>query len=243
MSQQEFVGRTVLLTGASGGIGAEIARAFQGRGATLVLNDVHRSEDASLASAKWVVGDLRDPETAQAAVATALEHTGRLDILVNAAGVQLRKAAVEVEEDEWQRLLGINLSAAYSLCRAAAPALIEAQGAIVNIGSLSATRVLANIAPYGATKAALTQLSNGLAAELGPHGVRVNTVAPGHIRTPMTEQKLASHEMQESLLPRIPLRRFGEAEEVADAVLFLASNNARYISGSVLNVDGGCAVT
>ena len=242
MPDQEFHGRTVIITGAGGGIGAAIASGFAERGATLVLNDLRipsGQEDLGV----WVAGDLREPELVDDLVAAADNRSDRLDVLVNAAGIQLRKSAVEVEEEEWQRLLGVNLSAAYALVRAAAPALIRHGGSIVTIGSLSATHVLPNIVPYGATKAALTQLSNGLAAELGPSGVRVNTVAPGHIRTPMTEQNLAKPEVSGRLLPRIPLGRFGTAEEISEAVLFLASDRARYITGAVLAVDGGYAVT
>jgi 2-deoxy-D-gluconate 3-dehydrogenase len=240
--QGEFSGRTVLVTGAGGGIGAATARAFADHGATLVLNDL-RAPGGEEAPGVWVVGDLRDPQVVRDLIATARERTGRIDVLVNAAGIQLRKPAVDVEEEEWQTLLGVNLSAAYALARAAAPALIEHKGAIINITSLSATRVLPNIVPYGATKAALTQLSNGLAAELGPSGVRVNAVAPGHIITPMTEQNLARPDVSGRLLPRIPLGHFGTADEVAEAVMFLASQRARYITGTVLAVDGGYAVT
>jgi 3-oxoacyl-[acyl-carrier protein] reductase len=242
MPDGEFNGRTVLITGAGGGIGAAIARAFADQGATLVLNDL-RPPGSEKAPGAWVVGDLRHPQVVRDLIATARERTGRIDVLVNAAGIQLRKPAVDVEEEEWQILLSVNLSAAYALARAAAPALIEQKGAIINISSLSATRVLPNIVPYGATKAALTQLSNGLAVELGPSGVRVNAIAPGHIVTPMTEQNLAKPEVSGRLLPRIPLGRFGTADEVAQAAIFLASQRARYITGAVLAVDGGYAAT
>ena len=191
----------------------------------------------------WVAGDLRDPQVVRDFIATAKEQTGRIHVLVNAAGIQLRKPAIDVEEEEWQALLAVNLSAAFALSRAAAPALIEHKGSIINIASLSATRVLPNIVPYGATKAALTQLSNGLAVELGPSGVRVNAIAPGHIITPMTQPDLAKPDVSGRLLPRIPLGRFGTADEVAEAAIFLASQRARYITGTVLAVDGGYPVT
>jgi 3-oxoacyl-[acyl-carrier protein] reductase len=140
MPDVEFNGRTVLITGAGGGIGAAIARAFADQGATLVLNDL-RPPGGEEAPGAWVVGDLRDPQVVRDLIATARERTGRIDVLVNAAGVQLRKPALDVEEEEWQILLSVNLSTAYALARAAAAALIEQKGAI--------------IVPYGATKAAL----------------------------------------------------------------------------------------
>jgi 2-deoxy-D-gluconate 3-dehydrogenase len=242
MPDEVFNGHTVLITGAGGGIGAAIGRGFADHGATLVLNDL-RQPNGEDAPGAWVAGDLRDPRVVRDLIATAKEQTGRIDVLVNAAGIQLRKPAVDVEEEEWQTLLAVNLSAAYALSRAAAPALIEHKGSIINIASLSATRVLPNIVPYGATKAALTQLSNGLAAELGPSGVRVNAIAPGHIITPMTQQNLAQPDVSGRLLSRIPLGRFGTADEVAEAAVFLASQRARYITGTVLAVDGGYAVT
>jgi 2-deoxy-D-gluconate 3-dehydrogenase len=173
----------------------------------------------------------------------AAELTGGLDILINAAGIQLRTEAVEIDELGWQRLLDVNLSATYRLTRQAAKALIANRGAVVNIASLSADRAVAGIVPYGATKAALAQLGKGLAVELGPHGVRVNTVAPGYIETPMTADVLGQEEFRARALSRIPLRRFADGDDVADVVVFLVSDAARYVTGVVLPVDGGYSIT
>jgi 2-deoxy-D-gluconate 3-dehydrogenase len=190
-----------------------------------------------------MVGDLRQPEVAREAINTAAEESGRLDVLVNAAGVQLRKDAIDVDEDEWQRLLDINLSAVYRLMRAAADPLSRMQGSIINITSMAAERVLPRIVPYGATKAALVQLSRGLAVELGPQGVRVNAVAPGYITTPMTQDNLAKPEVLGPIMTRLPLQRLGTPADVAEVVLFLASDAARYVTGAVVPVDGGYSLT
>jgi 3-oxoacyl-[acyl-carrier protein] reductase len=244
-NQDEFSGRTVVVTGASGGIGSAIARTFRDRGADVLLVDADPrvQETAENMGGQWIAGDLRTPELAQEIVDTAVGSSGTLDVLVNAAGVQLRKDAVDVAEEEWQRLLDINLSATYRLIRRAAGPLSRAQGSIVNIASMAADRVLPRIVPYGATKAALVQLSRGLAVELGPLGVRVNAVAPGYITTPMTEENLAKPEVLGPIMARLPLQRLGTAADVADVVAFLASDAARYVTGTVLPVDGGYSIT
>ncbi|MEY9776467.1 SDR family NAD(P)-dependent oxidoreductase [Arthrobacter sp. MW3 TE3886] len=243
--QDEFSGRTVVVTGASGGIGSVIAQAFRELTADVLLIDADPrvQETAECMGARWMVGDLRQPEVAREAINTAAEESGRLDVLVNAAGVQLRKDAIDVDEDEWQRLLDINLSAVYRLMRAAADPLSRVQGSIINITSMAAERVLPRIVPYGATKAALVQLSRGLAVELGPQGVRVNAVAPGYITTPMTQDNLAKPEVLGPIMTRLPLQRLGTPADVAEVVLFLASDAARYVTGAVVPVDGGYSLT
>ncbi len=157
--------------------------------------------------------------------------------------MQLRTPAIDVEDDAWDRLLEVNLSAAFRLIRQAAKALIETRGSVVNIASMSADRAVAGIVPYGSTKAALTQLSKGLAVEFGPHGVRVNTVAPSYVETAMTADVLRELEFRTRALGRIPLRRFAVGDDVADVVGFLVSDAARYVTGIVLPVDGGYSIT
>ncbi|WP_420367126.1 SDR family NAD(P)-dependent oxidoreductase [Curtobacterium sp. L1-20] len=235
-----LAGKTVMVTGAAGGIGGAIADAFRRAGARLILVDVV-APSTTISGDRWVEGDLRSPDVVRAAVAAATEGTGRLDVLVNAAGVQVRKPSVDLTEDDWQRLVSINVSAAYALSRAAAQPLARTKGSIVNISSSAALVAQPGIVPYGATKAALTQLSKGMAVELGPEGIRVNAVAPGQIRTPMTADKLSDRDVEANLLSRIPLRRIGTAAEVADVVLFLASEQARYVTGTLIPIDGGYA--
>jgi 3-oxoacyl-[acyl-carrier protein] reductase len=241
----EFQGRTVLITGGAGGIGGAISEAFAAKGAVPVLIDMHPDvgETASRLGGYGQKLDLTGNSAAQEAVNFALKQTARLDVVVNAAGIQVRSEASAITDQDWCRLLDINLSAAYRLCRAAIPALELTKGSIVNVASLSADRAVPGIVPYGATKAALVQLGKGLAAELGCRGVRVNSVSPGYVATPMTAAVLDDPEFRERVLRRIPLQRLADGHDVADAVVFLASHSARYITGAVLPVDGGYSIT
>jgi len=244
-SGRDLTGRTAVVTGGSGGIGSAIARNLAGRGASVVVVDT--DERAHTVAAEIggtaVVCDLTDPEAPQRIVDHALAATGSLDVLVNSAGVQVRTAAVDITEAAWELLVGVNLTAAYRLTRAAAKALAAARGSIVNIVSLSADRAVAGIVPYGATKAALVQLTKGLAVELGPLGIRVNAVAPGYVDTPMTRAVLDQPEFRDRVLTRIPLGRLADGDDIADVVGFLASDAARYMTGTVLPVDGGYSIT
>lgn len=240
-----LIGRTVIVTGAAGGIGSAIVGAFSERGAHVVLVDAAEAvhELAGHAAGEAVFGDICDVTVTNAAIDAALDANGRIDVLVNAAGIQMRMPAVEIDDTRWERLVAVNLSAAYRLCRAASVHLSATNGSIVNVSSLSADRAIGGIVPYGITKAAISQLTRGLAVELGPTGVRVNAVAPGYVETPMTADLLADGKRRESVTERIPLRRLAAPEDIAPAVVFLASDAAHYITGCVLPVDGGYAAT
>ncbi|WP_344992200.1 SDR family NAD(P)-dependent oxidoreductase [Tsukamurella soli] len=238
-------GRTAIVTGAAGGIGSAIARALAREGVTVVGLDAAHAVTEVLAKMGGVglCGDLTHPAVSRSAVDEAIARTGRLDIVVNAAGIQRRTAAVDIADHDFQRLIDVNLSAAYRLIRQAVPALATTRGSVVNIASLSADRAVPGIVPYGATKSALVQLGKGLAAELGPQGIRVNAVAPGYIETPMTADVLGQDEFRSRALSRIPLQRFADGDDVADVVTFLVSDAARYVTGVVLPVDGGYSIT
>ena len=238
-------GGAAVVTGGSGGIGSAIVRTLARQGLTVGVVDV---DDRAHAVAEEVggfaiVGDLTAPGFPARVVQRALETCGSLFVVVNAAGIQVRTAAVDIDDRDWERLLAVNLTAAYRLTRAAAKALAASRGSIVNILSLSSDRAVAGIVPYGATKAGLLQLTKGLAVELGPQGVRVNAVAPGYVITPMTRTLLDQPEFRERVLTRIPLGRLADAADVADVVAFLVSDSARYVTGAVLPVDGGYSIT
>ncbi len=240
-----MAGRTAVVSGGSGGIGSAIARGLAAQGATVVVVDADaRAETvAAECGGSAVVADLTDEDAPQFVLDRVLDATGRLDVLVNAAGIQVRTTALDITPGDWDRLLAVNLTAAYRLIQAAAKPLAAAQGSVVNIASLSADRAVPGIVPYGATKAALVQLTKGLAVELGPLGVRVNAVAPGYVTTPMTAAVLDQSEFRERVLARIPLGRLADGEAIADVVAFLVSDAARYVTGVVIPVDGGYSIT
>ena len=241
-----LAGRAAVVTGGCGGIGSAIARSLAAQGATVAVVDIDHGAAAAVAAEVGglaVAADLTDPDAPDRIVGQVLEHAGSLDVLINAAGIQVRTAAVDVSSHDWDRLLAVNLTAAYRLTQAAVKALSSARGSIVNIASLSADRAVAGIVPYGATKAALVQLTKGLAVELGPRGVRVNAVAPGYVVTPMTATLLDQPEFRERVMTRIPLGRLADGGDIADVVTFLASDAARYMTGALLPVDGGYSIT
>lgn len=237
-------GKVALVTGGGGGIGSAIATALADHGSRVLLVD--RSDSSALAGrlgAASVTADLTAEGAARQVVDAALERFGRLDLLVNAAGVQQRGPAMALSKGAWRRLQAINLEALFDITRAAAGAMRAAgvPGAICNVSSLSATVALPDIIPYGALKAAVSQLTRGLALELAADNIRVNAVAPGYVRTAMTADALERR--YDEFVQRIPLRRVAEPSEIAPAVLFLLSPAASYITGAVLPIDGGYAVT
>lgn len=246
--------RVVLITGAAGAIGSATARAFAATGATLALADSDAAAlDASaqaLAAETTVTGtrlDVREKAAIDAWVAAARDRFGRIDVLVNVAGITSRGSAADLAEAEWQRVIDINLKGTFLCCQAVMPAMIaQRSGHIVNIGSVlgkNGGNARPWIAPaeqagsgnvaYGISKAGVHAMTAYLAKELAAHGVRVNAVAPGPVESAMTVGSPASR------AEIIPLGRRGHAEEVAAAVVFLASGGASFITGEVLDVNGG----
>ena len=240
---QLLAGQRVLVSGAAQprGIGRAIATLFADHGARVASMDVAPAEapDARLLS---VPGDLRDAASCQAAVAQVLAAFGGLDILVNNAGIVGATRIWDLEEDEFVRMVDINLNGAYRLTRAALPALLESTRApaIVNIGSMAAMRGggLLGGSHYASSKGGLLSFTKALARELGPRGVRANAIAPGIIETDMTIGKFDAH-WEASLKGGVPLGRFGTAGEVAKTALFLASDLSSYCTGAVIDVNGG----
>ncbi|MFN8111294.1 MAG: glucose 1-dehydrogenase [Thermoleophilia bacterium] len=241
-------GRTVIVTGASRGIGAQVARAASRQGAQLVL--VARSADALAHVAAelpgphaLVTGDVSDTDTVAAAIDAAEGLGGTLWGLVNNAGINpYYRGVVDTPLFEWDDVLQVNLLGAAAFARAAARVMIDARtgGRIINLGSIAGLTGLPNIGPYNASKAALDALTRTLAVELGPHGILVNSVAPGTIGTEMITQLLqANPALAERLVAKSPLGRIGEVQEAAEPIVFLLTQAASFITGHVLVVDGG----
>jgi NAD(P)-dependent dehydrogenase (short-subunit alcohol dehydrogenase family) len=240
--------RTAFVTGASSGIGRHCAALFARHGAVVVAASRRDSELASLVAdieagggrACRVSLDVRDP----ASVAQAIESAGRLasvpDVVVNNAGVALTRPAVDTGEEEWQRVLDTNLSGAFRVARAAAQAQAATGkgGSIINVASILAFRVAKQVPAYVAAKAGLVKLTEALALELAPLGIRVNAIAPGYIDTDINREFLRSPR-GEAMAKRIPLRRFGTPEDLDGALLLLASAAGRYMTGTTITVDGG----
>jgi NAD(P)-dependent dehydrogenase (short-subunit alcohol dehydrogenase family) len=252
-------GKVALITGAGQGIGRATALAFAREGAALALLDREPGAVEALAAeiagggqALAVGADIAEPAQVEEAVARTVAHFGRLDILVNNAAIAAAGDFVDGPYDAWDRVVRVNLYGAIHCARAAARAMIAHGngGRIVNISSIHSYRAEAGATSYDVSKGGVDQLTRTLAVELAPHGIRVNGVAPGFIRTTMSvgPDGVSEHDtdwFREIYVGRrkIPLARGGQPEEVAAAVLFLASEESSYITGAVLPVDGGLSVT
>jgi meso-butanediol dehydrogenase / (S,S)-butanediol dehydrogenase / diacetyl reductase len=240
-----FDGKVVIVTGAGSGIGEAAARAFVAEGATVVLSDSVAAKieqtAASLPSGKAsaVVADSADYAQVEALVEGTVKRHGRLDVLVNNAGTLTSGPVEDVEVQEWHRVLDTDLSGVFYGTKAAMQYLIESKGCIVNTSSVSGLAADRNMSPYNAAKGGVSNFTRAVALDHGKDGVRVNAVAPGLIWTDMTAKKQDDHELKAKFAERVALGRGGTAEEVADVILFLASDDARFVTGVVLPVDGG----
>ena len=242
----DLTGKTALVTGASGGIGAGIARVLHAAGATVGLSGTRVEPLEALAAelgagATVLACDLSDPEAVEGLVKRAVEAMGSVDILVNNAGITRDGLAMRMSDDDWQAVLDVNLTAAFRLCRAAIRRMMKARwGRIVNISSVVGQTGNGGQVNYAASKAGLVGMSKSLAAEVASRGITVNAVAPGFIETAMTEK--LNDAQRAGILGAVPAGRMGTPAEIAAAVLYLASPEAGYVTGATLHVNGGMAM-
>jgi 3-oxoacyl-[acyl-carrier protein] reductase len=242
----DLADQAALVTGASGGIGGAIARVLHRAGATVGLAGTRRDALEALAGklgerAHVLVADLSDPQGAEALIKDAEAALGQIDILVNNAGIARDNLALRLRDEDWQAVLEVNLTATFRLTRGALRGMVRRRhGRIVSITSVVGVTGNPGQANYAASKAAMIGMSKSIAAEIATRGITVNCVAPGFIATAMTEKLTA--EQQAKITAAIPAARMGTPDEVAAAVLFLASPEAAYITGQTLHVNGGLAM-
>ena len=238
-----FDDAAVLVTGGSSGIGAATVRAFAAEGARVIATgrSLERLQAVAVGGGvDTIVADLAETGAGRRVVADALDRLGHLDVVVNNAGVAIDAPALETTDDVWHSTLAVNLDAAFEVAQAAARHMVERRrGAIVNVASIDAIVPEAPLLAYNVSKAGLVALTRTFALELGHLGVRVNAVAPGETLTPMTEEDLADEGFRRAYLAGVPAQRPASPEEVAAPILFLASDDASYVNGATLVVDGG----
>lgn len=239
-------GKAALVTGASGGIGAAIARALHAQGAKVALSGTRRDVLEALAAelgdgAHVCPADLRDPAAPDALVSAAEAACGPLHVLVNNAGLTRDGLAMRMKDEDWQEVLDVDLTAPFRLVRASLKGMVRRRaGRVVGISSIVGSTGNPGQANYAAAKAGLAGMTKALAQEVASRGITVNLVAPGFVETPMTDALNA--EQKAALSGRIPLGRLGRPEDVAAAVLYLASDEAGWVTGATLHVNGGMAM-
>jgi 3-oxoacyl-[acyl-carrier protein] reductase len=242
----DLTGKCALVTGASGGIGAAIARALHGAGAVVGLSGTRVEPLETLAAelggrARVLPCDLGDKVAVEALPKEAATAMGGLDILVNNAGITRDQLFMRMSDEDWSQVLDVNLTSAMRLCRGAVRPMMKARwGRIVNIGSIVGTTGNPGQVNYAAAKAGLAGMTKSIAQEVATRGITANMVAPGFVATPMTDK--LTDDQKADLAAQIPVARMGTPEEIAAAVLYLASPEAGYVTGTTLHVNGGMAM-
>jgi NAD(P)-dependent dehydrogenase (short-subunit alcohol dehydrogenase family) len=244
----DLTGNVAIVTGASRGLGQYFARALASAGADLVLTSRDRThclpfeEEIKKMGVKAVSLDLdvRNADSIEAMAAAATEAFGKVDILVNNAGMNIRKPALEVQWDDWNAILDTNLRGSFFVAQAVAKRMVERRyGRIINIGSVTSVAGYAGLGPYGASRGGIRQLTMSLADDWGKDGITVNCLAPGWFKTSQNKVMYEDREWVEYLSDRIPVKRPGAPNDLDSAVIFLAAESSRYITGQTLLVDGG----
>lgn len=239
-------GKVALITGASGGLGNKIARTLHAQGATLALTDMRPEGMEQLKAelgnnVECFVANLSKAEEISGLIKAVEEKFGKVDILINNAGLTRDNLFMRMSDEDWQLVLDVNLTAGFKLAKAAIRGMMKRRyGRIVGIASVVGVMGNAGQANYSASKAGMIAMNKCLAQEVGSRGITVNSVAPGFIRTPMTD--VLPDDVKAALLNKIPEAKLGEAQDIANAIAFLVSDEAQYITGQTLHVNGGMAM-
>ncbi len=244
----DLSGNVALITGTSRGLGQYFARALARAGADIAMTSRNKDSLSGFASEIRDLGrqafctelDVRDHSSIQQAVAAVEAHFGKIDILVNNAGCNIRKPALDVTWDDWNTILDTNLRGSFFVAQAVARGMIERRyGRVINIGSVTSVAGFAGLGPYGASRGGIRQLTMSLADDWGVHGITVNCLAPGWFKTAQNQVLYENAAWVEYICDRIPLKRPGQPDDLDGAVVFLASESSRYVTGQTLLVDGG----
>ena len=243
-----FADQVIAITGAASGMGAACAAAFAELGGTVAIIDIDQERALAVADRLAldvpIVGDVANSAFCQQAIETIIDRHGRLDVLVNAAGTIHRADAVGTSDDDWRRVMGVNVDGMFYLSRAAVRGMTpQGGGAIVNFGSIWGGVASAGSTAYCVSKGAVHQLTRAMALDHVEQGIRINAVAPGEVRTPMLSSQRATPPSEQDLQAladaTIPMRRLAEPHEIANVVVFLASEDASYMTGEIVHVDAG----
>ncbi len=232
--------KVVLITGATGGIGGAIAQQMKNAGATVVVSgrNAEKLNSAFDDSFIKIVADLAENGAAEKLVNDTIERAGRIDVLVNNAGITADTLLMRMSDEQFDNVMNTNLRACFKMCRAAVmPMMKQRFGRIINMASIVGVVGGAGQANYAASKGGMIAMTKSIAAEVASRGITANAIAPGFIKTPMTD--VLSDELKKTYLSQIPAGRFGEPEDIANVCVFLASNEASYINGQTIHVNGG----
>ena len=244
-----FTGKTVIVTGAGSGMGEATAKQFSAEGANVVVTgrtkDKLEAAMVGLPSDRTIVmpGDVSNRDDAAALVKAAVDRFGGLDILVNNAGVAKQGSVTSVDREDWDQVIAVNVTGAFNMARAAMPELIKTKGNIVQVSSVSGIGGDWGMMAYNASKGALSNMTRAMALDAGRHGVRVNEVNPSLTDTGMTQGMMDNEKLIAKFMARIPMQRIGQPEDVARVICFLASDDAGFVTGVSIPVDGGLSAS